>query len=530
MENSGTQMRDTDAADDLTAGLNSLHIAKEEPPAEPHKTFADLDTDAVELIVRLLPSCYDVARVAGANRALRDAARVAAVARIAATPVPLPSDAPSHGPVLLRLRAVHWAEAVAARRPHALGAGNRHSVALRAPGDSRPECSYEWGTKAPRSDAVGVLEPMAVTPDGGFGGAGATAVEVSAGDVHVLLLDSNGAVWTWGYDGRSGRLGHGANTTHVVARPERIQLPSDSRRASGEPPTVLQVAAGGVHSLFLDARGRVLACGDNCHAQLGFGDSGPDTSVRFAMALPTGVVGTHAFGGRRIVQIAAGGTHSAAICEAGAVWTWGDGACGKLGHGNGQKRYATPLRVEWFVDRRVRVRELSAGGRHTLAVCTEGELYGRGSNDIGQLGLAPEAVALLGCSFPGSDLPIRIDVLDHEDRTTVQSASAGEEHSLVLTDKGKVFTMGHNSHGCVLGLGNRHKKNRFEPTPMTFFAPVTEIAAGGKHSLARDRKGQTHSWGCGNGGALGHGDTESVDFALTLPPLIPIPAEFLPSG
>ena len=261
-------MRETDAADELTAGLNSLHIAQyrglsQEQPAEPPKTFADLDTDAVELIVRLLPSCYDVARVAGANRALRDAARVAAMARIAATPVPLPSDAPSHGPALLRLRAVHWAEAVAARRPHALGAGNRHSVALRAPGDSRSACSYEWGTKAPRSDAVGVLEPMAVTPDGGFGGAGATAVEVSAGDVHVLLLDSTGAVWSWGYDGRSGRLGHGASTTHVVARPEKIELPSDSCTRPGVPPTVLQVAAGGVHSLFLDARGRVLACGDN---------------------------------------------------------------------------------------------------------------------------------------------------------------------------------------------------------------------------------------------------------------------------
>ena len=91
-------MRDTDAADELTAGLNSLHIAQyrgistKEQPAERPKTFYDLDTDAVELIVRLLPSCYDVARVAGANRALRDAARVAAVARIAATPVPLPSD------------------------------------------------------------------------------------------------------------------------------------------------------------------------------------------------------------------------------------------------------------------------------------------------------------------------------------------------------------------------------------------------------------------------------------------------------
>ena len=62
---------------------------------------------------------------------------------------------------------------------------------------------------------------------------------------------------------------------------------------------------------------------------------------------------------------------------------------------------------------------------------------------------------------------------------------------------------------------------------MTFFTPVTELAAGGKHSLARDRKGQTHSWGCGNGGALGQGDTKDVDFALMLPFLLPIPAEYL---
>ena len=526
-------MRETDAADDLTAGLNSLHIAQyrgiSPPPAEPPKAFASLDADAVELIVRLLPSCYDVARVAGANRALRDAARVAAVARIAATPVPLPSDAPSHGPALLRLRAVHWAEAVAARRPHALGAGNRHSVALRAPGDSRPACSYEWGTKAPRSDAVGVLHPVSVTPDGGFGGAGATAVEVSAGDVHVLLLDSNGDVWTWGYDGRSGRLGHGASTTHVVARPEKIELPSDSCTRPGVPPTVLQVAAGGVHSLFLDARGRVLACGDNCHSQLGFGDTGPDTSRRLATALHSGLFGSNvALGGRRVVQIAAGGTHSAAVCEAGAVWTWGDGACGKLGHGTrDERRYARPHRVERFVAMKVRVREVSAGGRHTLAVTTKSELFGWGSNAVGQLGLGSDVVGL-GNGTPGSNLPIQIDVGNAQ--TTVQSASAGEEHSLVLTDNGEVYAMGDNRNG-VLGLGSRAPMTPiFEPTSVTFFTPVTELAAGGKHSLARDRKGKTHSWGCGDGGALGSGDTDDSDIVLPILNLAPIPAEFLPSG
>ena len=70
----------------------------------------------------------------------------------------------------------------------------------------------------------------------------------------------------------------------------------------------------------------------------------------------------------------------------------------------------------------------------------------------------------------------------------------------------------------------------YEPTSVTFFAPVTEIAAGGKHSLARDRKGKTHSWGCGTGGALGSGDTDDSDIVLPILDLAPIPAEFLPSG
>ena len=169
---------------------------------------------------------------------------------------------------------------------------------------------------------------------------------------------------------------------------------------------------------------------------------------------------------------------------------------------------------------KVRVREVSAGGRHTLAVTTEGELFGWGSNAVGQLGLAWNAVGL-GNGTPGSDLPIQIDVGNAQ--TTVQSASAGEEHSLVLTDKGKVYAMGDNSNGA-LGLGSRGGKVPiFEPTPVTFFAPVTEIAAGGKHSLARDRKGKTHSWGSGDGGALGSGDTEDSDIVLPILDLTPIP-------
>ena len=37
--------------------------------------------------------------------------------------------------------------------------------------------------------------------------------------------------------------------------------------------------------------------------------------------------------GKNVVFIAAGGSHSAAITEGGALYTWGRGSFGRLGHG-----------------------------------------------------------------------------------------------------------------------------------------------------------------------------------------------------
>ena len=44
-----------------------------------------------------------------------------------------------------------------------------------------------------------------------------------------------------------------------------------------------------------------------------------------------------AFGGARVVAAAAGWHHSSAVTEDGALWTWGDGYYGQLGHGDAQR-------------------------------------------------------------------------------------------------------------------------------------------------------------------------------------------------
>ena len=134
-----------------------------------------------------------------------------------------------------------------------------------------------------------------------------------------------------------------------------------------------------------------------------------------------------------------------------------------------------------------------------------------GSNAVGQLGLGPEVDS-------DHTLPILIDVGD--DQTTVQSASAGEYHSLVLTDKGEVYAMGHNSNG-VLGLGSRCKETyMYEPTSVTFFAPVTRRRPAGS-TPSRATATENAQLGLRRRRRPRSGDTEDSDIVLPILDLAP---------
>ena len=127
---------------------------------------------------------------------------------------------------------------------------------------------------------------------------------------------------------------------------------------------IVQAAAGGAHSLLLTAAGEVLAFGNNDYGQLGLGDQGDGTERLQPTALRTQPTALAEFAGRRVVALSAGGECSAAVDEAGGLWSWGYNA-GQLGHGDHVAKLR-PMRVEALADRRVR--SVDTGGRHTLIV------------------------------------------------------------------------------------------------------------------------------------------------------------------
>ena len=90
-----------------------------------------------------------------------------------------------------------------------------------------------------------------------------------------------------------------------------------------------------------------------------------------------------AFAGRRVIAVSAGAVHSLASTADGAVWSCGCGLCGRLGHGN-QQNQLLPKKIEAFLARRVAA--VSAGAVHSLAFTATGAVFAWGKGEYGCLG------------------------------------------------------------------------------------------------------------------------------------------------
>ena len=101
-------------------------------------------------------------------------------------------------------------------------------------------------------------------------------------------------------------------------------------------------AATGHHSLALTAGGAVWSWGWGRHGRLGHGDEQ-------GQSLPKKV---EALTGQRVVAVSARLVHSVALTADGSLWSWGGGTEGCLGHGDKQDQQL-PKKIEAFAGQRV---------------------------------------------------------------------------------------------------------------------------------------------------------------------------------
>ncbi|MCP5520301.1 MAG: immunoglobulin domain-containing protein [Verrucomicrobiales bacterium] len=236
-------------------------------------------------------------------------------------------------------------------------------------------------------------------------------VQVAAGGAHSVALRADGTVLAWG----------GWNEVGQADVPDGL---SD----------VVAVAAGGYHGLALRADGKVVAWG---HLDVG-------QEVQMPEALG------------EVVAIAAGGYHDLALRSDGTLVAWGSDSVGQaeIPEGLGP------------------VIAVSAGNLHNLALRADGTVVAWGRNISGQ-----------------ADVPQGLE--------EVVSIRSGFNHSLALRADGTVVAWGSNEYG--------------ESDVPEGLTDVVAIEAGSGHSLALRADGTVVAWGRGD-----YGQTEVPENAVNV--------------
>lgn len=154
----------------------------------------------------------------------------------------------------------------------------------------------------------------------------------------------------------------------------------------------------------------------------------------------------------------------------------------------------------------VRIVSISAGQQHSLVLSDDGVVYSFGSGFAGKLGHGTQQA---------TRAPTRIAALDG---TRVAAVAAGVLHSLVCTrDDGRLLSFGYGGQG-QLGHGVRGDELLPKVVEALRGTRIVGLAGGEHHSLVTDDTGGCYSFGAGQarfnhgsewlGGWLGHGSLE----------------------
>ncbi|KAG2572220.1 hypothetical protein PVAP13_7KG160600 [Panicum virgatum] len=289
-----------------------------------------------------------------------------------------------------------------------VSAGASHSVALLT---GNALCSWGRGEDGQlgHGDAEDRLVPTVLS---GFDAPGIASV-ICGADHTTAYSEEELQVYSWGW-GDFGRLGHG-NSTDVFT-PQPVKALQGLK--------IKQIACGDSHCLAVTMAGEVQSWGRNQNGQLGLGTT--EDSL-----LPQKI---QAFEGVCVKMIAAGAEHTSAVTEDGDLYGWGWGRYGNLGLGDRNDRLF-PEKVSSVEGEKMVL--VACGWRHTITVSESGTMYTYGWSKYGQLGHG---------DFEDHLVPHKLESLKD---STISQISGGWRHTMALTSEGKLYGWGWNKFGQV---------------------------------------------------------------------------------
>lgn len=374
-------------------------------------------------------------------------------------------------------------------------------------------------------------------------GSGGVA-QVSATPRHVLCVTDNGECWTneegkgWRRvlvetEGQPDEADIAAteeedenkesSTEHVNTPTSTPDVPTDLQPSSDTSVPASSVTPDNEESPVCMV---TTACGD--YHNLGLDSSGQ------AYSLPSPLHFSSMPGGAqpRVKQVVCGKEHCMLLTEHGQVYSWGGGTRGQLGHGTLTSEESPKLVMA--LDG-MRIVKIAAGGWHSAAISEFHDLYMFGWNESGQLAQqtnlarpaecfsAVEKLLMACCTMQAEDAAIpRGDTEDtevyrkHDDTASLAPLPDPEKEALNCYQSSSCD----NGTDCIM----------VQPLPMLVSisgktsaeSSVVDVGCGSRHTVCLTQGNNLWSFGWNKYGQLGVGDTKSRDSVakMVVPPRV----------
>ena len=251
--------------------------------------------------------------------------------------------------------------------------------------------------------------------------------------------------------------------------------------------------------------GVVISFGNNTHNETSHDNYDKITLPRMIFKLKN----------ERIKHIFSGWEHNIILTNNGDIYSFGNNnnfQCGLSNKDNSDKIIKDPINIS-ILNNNIKGIYASCGNDHSLILDSNNEVYAFGSNEDGSLGV--NDLKIKKYEFT------KINFGKYTNK--IKDISAGTVHNLALTKDNKIFSWGSSQGGQLgfsesYLLSQPNYKDSFvlcNPTLIPIFSQYSKkyedfskIGCGEAHSIALNNEGKVYSWGFGSNGQLGLGFCE----------------------
>ena len=325
--------------------------------------------------------------------------------------------------------------------------------------------------------------------------------DISCGDNHMCALTTNGLLFTWG-DNKYGQLGFETNT--IVNLPKNY----DSKKYN-------KISSRGNMSSFITGS-NVYVAGDNTCGQLTINDY---QSYNIMTDISSNV-------GKNIKEIIFGGYHSIFIKNDNTILSCGDNKYGQLCRDTQKSCTYSLAPITYFDDmdgQNIKVVKVSCGYYHTIILTTNNLLFSAGLNVFGQLGRETDDYKndMIPFIISNNNMEINFNqsdtknLLEEIDLTPLKKQCKKLGTILVSTYKS------YENIGCGPYINKNYKLKRIDLKKFNIECNnIKNISAGNYHTLLLTENGSVVSFGSNGNGELGYKTKTKKSFELILIPKV----------